>query len=132
MIVLGLASVYAIARATGTPVPVRARLAWAAGSVGSVAALLWTHYLGFTLLPVMLVAAVQGAPAALARAPRIRRGALLAGSALAIGACQIGNLARKLEPVNSPEQDAKRKTLLSGLVQAVNEFDEMARQLFPS
>ncbi|MBZ0259698.1 MAG: Hpt domain-containing protein [Hyphomicrobiales bacterium] len=56
----------------------------------------------------------------------------LKGSALAIGACKIGDLARKLEPVNSPEQDAKRKKLLSGLVQAVNEFDEMARQLFPS
>ena len=56
----------------------------------------------------------------------------LKGSALAIGACKIGDLARKLETVNSPEQDAKRKKLLSGLVQAVNEFDEMARQLFPS
>ena len=56
----------------------------------------------------------------------------LKGSALAIGACKIGDLARKLEPVNSPEQDTKRKKLLSGLVQAVNEFDEMARQLFPS
>ncbi len=56
----------------------------------------------------------------------------LKGSALAIGACKIGDLARKLEPVNSPGQDAKRKKLLSGLVQAVNEFDEMARQLFPS
>jgi len=56
----------------------------------------------------------------------------LKGSALAIGACKIGDLARKLEPVNSPEQEAKRKKLLSGLVRAVNEFDEMARQLFPS
>lgn len=56
----------------------------------------------------------------------------LKGSALAIGACKIGDLAKKLEPVNSPEQEAKRKKLLSGLVRAVNEFDEMARQLFPS
>ena len=56
----------------------------------------------------------------------------LKGSALAIGACKIGDLARKLEPVNRPEHGAKRKKLLSGLVQAVNEFDEMARQLFPS
>ncbi len=56
----------------------------------------------------------------------------LKGSALAIGACKIGDLARKLEPVNSPEQEAKRKKLLSGLVRAVNEFDEMARQLYPS
>lgn len=55
----------------------------------------------------------------------------LKGSALAIGACKIGDLAKKLEPVNSPDQDAKRKKLLSGLVRAVNEFDEMARQLYP-
>ena len=55
----------------------------------------------------------------------------LKGSALAIGACKIGDLAKKLEPVNSPAQDAKRKKLLSGLVRAVNEFDEMARQLYP-
>ena len=56
----------------------------------------------------------------------------LKGSALAIGACKIGDLAKKLEPVNSPGQDAKRKKLLSGLIRAVNEFDEMARQLYPS
>ena len=56
----------------------------------------------------------------------------LKGSAFAIGACKIGDLAKKLEPVNNPEQDAKRKKLLSGLVRAVNEFDEMARQLYPS
>ncbi len=55
----------------------------------------------------------------------------LKGSALAVGACKIGELARKLEPVNSPEQDAKRKKLLSGLARAVDEFDEMARQLYP-
>ncbi len=56
----------------------------------------------------------------------------LKGSALAIGACKIGDLAKKLEPVNSPEQEAKRKKLLSGLVRAVNEFDKMVRQLYPS
>jgi HPt (histidine-containing phosphotransfer) domain-containing protein len=56
----------------------------------------------------------------------------LKGSALAIGACKIGDLAKKLEPVNIPEQEAKRKKLLSGLIRAVNEFDEMARQLYPS
>jgi HPt (histidine-containing phosphotransfer) domain-containing protein len=56
----------------------------------------------------------------------------LKGSALAIGACKIGDLAKKLEPVNILEQEAKRKKLLSGLVRAVNEFDEMARQLYPT
>jgi HPt (histidine-containing phosphotransfer) domain-containing protein len=56
----------------------------------------------------------------------------LKGSALAIGACKIGDLAKKLEPVNSPEQGGRRKKLLAGLVRAVNEFDEMARQLYPS
>jgi HPt (histidine-containing phosphotransfer) domain-containing protein len=56
----------------------------------------------------------------------------LKGSALAVGAYKIGELAKKLEPVNGPEQEAKRKKLLSGLVRAVNEFDEMARQLFPT
>src|SRR5688500_3854586 len=54
------------------------------------------------------------------------------GSALAMGACKIGDLAKKLELVNIPEQEAKRKKLLSGLIRAVNEFDEMARQLYPS
>jgi HPt (histidine-containing phosphotransfer) domain-containing protein len=54
----------------------------------------------------------------------------LKGSALAIGACKIGDLAKKLEPVNSPEQEAKRKKLLSGLIRAVDEFDQMARQLY--
>jgi HPt (histidine-containing phosphotransfer) domain-containing protein len=55
----------------------------------------------------------------------------LKGSALAIGACRIGDLAKKLEPVNGLEQNEKCKKLLSGLVRAVNEFDEMARQLYP-
>ena len=56
----------------------------------------------------------------------------LKGSALAIGARKIGDLAKKLEPLNSLEQEARRKKLLSGLVRAVHEFDEMARQLYPS
>jgi hypothetical protein len=43
----------------------------------------------------------------------------------------IGELAKKLEPANSPEQDATRKKLLSGLARAVAEFGEMARQLYP-
>ena len=55
----------------------------------------------------------------------------LKGSALAIGACKIGEFARRLEPVNGLEESEKRKILLSGLVRAVNEFDEMARQLYP-
>ena len=56
---------------------------------------------------------------------------MLKGSALAIGAYKIGNLARKLEPINGLEQSEKRKKLISGLVRAVNEFDQMARQLYP-
>jgi HPt (histidine-containing phosphotransfer) domain-containing protein len=55
----------------------------------------------------------------------------LKGSALAIGACKIGDLAKKLEPIDGLEQSEKRKKLISGLVCAVNEFDEMARQLYP-
>ena len=55
----------------------------------------------------------------------------LKGSALAVGAYKIGELAKKLEPLNRPDQDAKRKKLLSGLARAVDEFDEMARQLYP-
>lgn len=54
----------------------------------------------------------------------------LKGSALAIGACKIGDLAKKLEPISGLEQSEKRKKLLSGLVRAVNEFDEMARRLY--
>lgn len=54
----------------------------------------------------------------------------LKGSALAVGAYKIGALAKKLEPANSPEQETKRKKLLSGLARAVAEFDEMARQLY--
>jgi HPt (histidine-containing phosphotransfer) domain-containing protein len=55
----------------------------------------------------------------------------LKGSALAIGACKIGDLAKKLEPIDAMEQSEKRKKLISGLVRAVNEFDEMARELYP-
>jgi HPt (histidine-containing phosphotransfer) domain-containing protein len=55
----------------------------------------------------------------------------LKGSALAVGACKIGDLARKLEPFTEPEQAEKRKKLLAGLVRAVDEFDEIARQLYP-
>ena len=55
----------------------------------------------------------------------------LKGSALAVGACKIGDLARKLEPFTEPEQAEKRKKLLAGLVRAVDEFDGIARQLYP-
>ena len=54
----------------------------------------------------------------------------LKGSALAIGACKIGDLAKKLEPIDGLEHSEKRKKLISGLVRAVSEFDEMARQLY--
>ena len=54
----------------------------------------------------------------------------LKGSALAIGACKIGEFARKLEPVDGLEESAKRKKLLSGLVRAAQEFDDMARRLY--
>ena len=55
----------------------------------------------------------------------------LKGSALAVGACRIGEFAKKLEPVDGLEASEKRKKLLSGLVQAIDEFDELARQLYP-
>jgi HPt (histidine-containing phosphotransfer) domain-containing protein len=55
----------------------------------------------------------------------------LKGSALAIGACKIGDLARELEPANGPGKGEERKKLLSELVQAIDEFDAMARQLYP-
>jgi HPt (histidine-containing phosphotransfer) domain-containing protein len=55
----------------------------------------------------------------------------LKGSALAIGACKIWDFAKKLEPIDALEQSEKRKKLISGLVRAVNEFDEIARQLYP-
>ena len=38
----------------------------------------------------------------------------LKGSALAIGACKIGDLARKLEPVNSPEQEPSARNSCQG------------------
>ena len=55
----------------------------------------------------------------------------LKGSALAIGACKIGDLAKKLESMDGLEQSEKGKKLILGLVRAVHEFDEMARQLYP-
>ena len=55
----------------------------------------------------------------------------LKGSALAVGACRIGEFAKKLEPVDGLEESEKRKKLLSGLVHAIDEFDEMVRQLYP-
>lgn len=55
----------------------------------------------------------------------------LKGSALAIGACRIGEFAKKLEPVDGLEASEKRKKLLSGLIHAIDEFDEMARKLYP-
>ena len=54
----------------------------------------------------------------------------LKGSALAIGACKIGEFAKKLEPVNGMEPSEKLKKLLSGLVRAVREFDDMAQRLY--
>ena len=55
----------------------------------------------------------------------------LKGSALAVGACRIGEFAKKLEPVDGLEASEKRKKLLSGLIHAIDEFDEMARKLYP-
>ncbi len=55
----------------------------------------------------------------------------LKGSAMAVGARKIGDLARQLEPFNDPERGEKRKKLLSGLVEAIDEFDTVARQLYP-
>lgn len=55
----------------------------------------------------------------------------LKGSALAIGARKIGDLARELEPVNGAGEGEARQKLLSELVQAIDEFDAVARQLYP-
>ena len=38
----------------------------------------------------------------------------LKGSALAIGACKIGDLAKKLEPVNSPDKTPSAKNCCQG------------------
>ena len=46
----------------------------------------------------------------------------LKGSALAIGACKIGDLARNWNQ-SVPWSRRKRKKLISGLVRAVNEFE---------
>jgi HPt (histidine-containing phosphotransfer) domain-containing protein len=55
----------------------------------------------------------------------------LKGSAQAIGACQISDLAEKLEPVASFEQAERRKQLLAGLALATQEFDDLAGRLYP-
>jgi HPt (histidine-containing phosphotransfer) domain-containing protein len=55
----------------------------------------------------------------------------LKGSAQAIGACKIGAIAKKLEPIASFEQKGKREKLLAGLTQATREFDGMAKLLYP-
>jgi HPt (histidine-containing phosphotransfer) domain-containing protein len=56
---------------------------------------------------------------------------MLKGSAQAIGACQIGDLAEKLEPFASFEQAERRKELLAGLALATREFDDLAGRLYP-
>lgn len=58
IVVLGLVAVYALWRAlvrSGSPVR---RLGWALLCVAATAALLWTHYLGFLLLPVLAALSV--------------------------------------------------------------------------
>lgn len=55
----------------------------------------------------------------------------LKGSAQAIGASRIGVIAEQLEPITSFEHVEKRKKLLAGLRKATQEFDELARQLYP-
>jgi HPt (histidine-containing phosphotransfer) domain-containing protein len=54
----------------------------------------------------------------------------LKGSAEAIGASRIGAIARKLEATTCFEQEAKRKKLLAGLIEATREFNSLARQLY--
>jgi len=63
IVTLGLAAVYAVTRAAWGPGARR----WSLIAVGATGALLWTHYLAFTLLPVLAVApvvalAARGAP----------------------------------------------------------------------
>jgi HPt (histidine-containing phosphotransfer) domain-containing protein len=55
----------------------------------------------------------------------------LKGSAQAIGACKIGAIAKKLEPIASFEQKNRREKLLAGLIRATREFDDLARALYP-
>jgi HPt (histidine-containing phosphotransfer) domain-containing protein len=55
----------------------------------------------------------------------------LKGSAQAIGACKIGELARKLEPAPIFEHNLRRKKLMDDLMEAVREFDDMAKLLYP-
>ena len=53
----------------------------------------------------------------------------LKGSALAIGARRIGDLARELEAAYGAGE--ARQELLSELVHAIDEFDAVARQAYP-
>ena len=55
----------------------------------------------------------------------------LKGSAQAIGAYKIEEIAKQLEPIACFEQTGKRKKLLAGLAVATREFDDMARLLYP-
>ncbi len=55
----------------------------------------------------------------------------LKGSAQAIGAAKIGDFALKLEKIASFEHTEKRQKLLAGLKKATQEFDELARRLYP-
>ena len=55
----------------------------------------------------------------------------LKGSAQAIGACRIGEIARELELLAVFEKSEKRQKLLTSLKQATREFDDLARTLYP-
>ena len=55
----------------------------------------------------------------------------LKGSAQAIGACRIGSIAEKLEPVAAFERSEKREKLLADLTLATREFDELVKVLYP-
>jgi HPt (histidine-containing phosphotransfer) domain-containing protein len=55
----------------------------------------------------------------------------LKGSAQAVGALQIGEIAKKLEPITCFEQVVRREKLLAWLTRATREFDEMAKLLYP-
>jgi len=55
----------------------------------------------------------------------------LKGSAQAIGACRIGEIARELELLAVFEKSEKRRKLLASLLQATREFDDLARSLYP-
>ena len=55
----------------------------------------------------------------------------LKGSAQAIGAYKIEEIAKKLEPIKCFEHTVKRQKLLAGLALATREFDDMAKLLYP-